>query len=88
MPNFAKISAILRNILDETRVETGIDLITLSVSKNWTRPRRDRDETKVYPNFKEGELFQEIRPKSFSPEQMRWEPSKINDFYEVLERKE
>jgi hypothetical protein len=52
-PNFAEISAILRNILDETRVETGINLIPVS---DPLRPRpsqsrkigRDRDETKVY----------------------------------------
>ena len=41
-----------------------------------------------YPNFEEEELFQEIRQKSFSPKQMPWEPSKIKDFNEVLERNE
>ena len=40
------------------------------------------------PNFEEEELFQEIRQKSFSPKQMPWEPSKIKDFNEVLERNE
>jgi hypothetical protein len=41
-----------------------------------------------YPNFEEEELFQEIRQKSFSPKQMPWEPSKIKEFNEVLERNE
>jgi hypothetical protein len=52
-PNFAEILAILRNILGETRVKTGIDLISVS---DPLRPRlsqsrkigRDGDETKVY----------------------------------------
>jgi hypothetical protein len=42
----------------------------------------------ICPNFEEGELFQEFRQKSFSPKQMPWKPFKINDFHEVLERKE
>jgi len=42
----------------------------------------------TYPNFEEEELFQEIRQKSFSSKQMPWEPSKIKDFNEVLERNE
>jgi hypothetical protein len=41
-----------------------------------------------YPNFEDEELLQEFRQKSFSPKQMPWEPSKIKDFLEVLDRKE
>ena len=38
LPSFAEILAILCNILDKTRVETGIDLISVS-DETETRPR-------------------------------------------------
>jgi hypothetical protein len=48
-PNFAKISAILRNILDKTRVETGIDLISVSdpLIGDFLIDYREKDATEV-----------------------------------------